>query len=319
MTDIISFDIRAIIQDSVTELTRHLTDTIEKKIHIDISNAFYESKSKSSIFGFEDDEYFGKSPPGLYFTGGFDPIHGKYISYYNPHNRRDQVTELKFDKHNYPIITIAYRDTSYQGNTHNNAYIMNTINGRKLTNDEIFIIQLCIHKISLSDDVYLFSYGHYSLKTGLEYIMAKYKLGSTDAILDTYFKTVIEYKLKALKYDSIKNITDIEELQTDISELKAEYDVLHDAHEEQLELCKERIKAYKELKIEHTILQESHIALQEKYDTLNTRPDKPYTMDAELQKERYENSLLKIEMQLQKERYENDLLKKEIQLLMSSR
>lgn len=316
MTDIISFDIRAIIQDSVTELTRHLTDTIEKKIHNDISNAFYDSLSKSSIFGFEDDEYFGKSPPN---KGSNSDIY-----YICSNSYGEQSNPLNYDKNKYPIITINWCSNNGGGggrmDNYTKTFMMNTINGRKLTNDEIFIIQLCISQICkpFSSNDYI-CFNHFSMVTGLEYIMAKYKLGSTDAILDTYFKTVTEYKLKALKYDSIKNITDIEGLQTDIADLKAEYDVLHDEHEEQLELCKEKIKAYEELKIEHTILQESHIALQEKYDTLNMQPDKPCTMDTELQKERYENSLLKMEMQLQKERYENDLLKKEIQLLMSSR
>lgn len=201
MTDIINFNIKQLIESSVSELNKNLTNDIEKKIREDVINKLLEHKTKDSIFDLDDIKEFGKVEPKDIFSDMKDYYS---IGGYNGAPSRIQ----NFKPNEYPIIAVKKHMNGYG---HHVNYITNIENNKILTNDEIFIRLTIFNKynntflLSAGDTLIIINYNKYIKKYLYNNENYNVKLSDEyDKIIKQYFDTIADYKINAIEYDKIK-------------------------------------------------------------------------------------------------------------------
>jgi hypothetical protein len=252
MTNIINFDIKQLIEKSISELTKNLSDDIEIKVRNDITNKILETKSSPSIFGLDDIKEFAKIKPN---SGD------KYLSD-NCQSYGPRITT--FSKDEYPII-IYNRWSSSNCSYY---YETNMYNNKIMNNDMIFISLLIFNNYSkakdyshehnggsswgsnleqIVDDQFIFNFSYLGLKTIPNGLRNDYNCEPKrefDALMkynykkliNYYFDAITDYKIKAIEYDKIKNIQDktselteqLSDMQNKYSELEAKYKELEE-------------------------------------------------------------------------------------------
>lgn len=301
MTDIINFDIKQLIESSVSELNKNLTDNIEIKIREDVINKILETKSKESIFELDDIKEFGKVEPKDIFS---DMNMKDYYSVRGYNGSPSQIQNFKLNE--YPIIAVRKHISGYG---HPVNYITNIENNKILTNDEIFIRLIIFNKyyntFLLSDGQtniiincdkyikkYLYNNENYNIKLSNEY----------DKIIKQYFDTIADYKIKSIEYDKIKN-KQFNEMKL-IEENKELEEEIYNIQTENIRLKEQNNKLDEENNIQKIIIKDFESRVQNNKN--------------ELQEYKHKYEQLIKDLEIQKQTFENDLLKKELQLVLLS-
>lgn len=271
MTELINFEITKTVSDLVIKLNKDLIDDLSSKIKSDVVNSIIHSAStKKSIFGLDDIKDLGKIYKNETLIDNFPSFDDDTL---------------------YPII--IYYDTNTSNSSDNRAYksIPNILNGKKLSNDEIFIIFVMFNKYKIHDKCLKLDAGGrnnyintvsylpkiiYENKERLfadissDFTFDKSEITGTycpdivyDMFIRKYFDRIIDYKLKAIKYDEIKDALPIEELQRKCKLLKDENTELKKISKKDLE------DENRELKLENAVLMEQLVKLQEMNEKLN--------------------------------------------------
>ena len=127
MTDIITFDVKNPIENSINELVKTLSNDIEKKIREDITNNILTNITTKSIYGLDDIKDFGKFNEEL--TTVFKENEYCILCYY-----KGRVIKKG------PCTSIS------------DVYITNIIDGLLLSNDDILFLALFSIKSRTFDD-----------------------------------------------------------------------------------------------------------------------------------------------------------------------
>ena len=236
MTDIITFDVKKPIENSINELVKTLSNDIEKKIREDITNNILTNITTKSIYGLDDIKDFGK----------LNYIHPhiqcqKTMNYFVSYNYTHQNSNslIIFEKNEYPILC-------YQKLTHGNSgtiynrYITNIIDGLLLSNDDILFLALFSIKSRTFDDnncignTFFPSDNFIAYLVQNDYIDAGCKTigflkNKLDNSLRRYFVSVHDNKIKAFEFDKL--LKKYKELEVSINNNKKELDESKDKYE----------------------------------------------------------------------------------------
>jgi len=158
MTDIITFDVKKPIENSINELVKNLSNDIEKKIREDITNNILSNVTTKSIYGLDDIKDFGKlsdsTPNNRWNRNPLSNVQCEqtknYFSSFSPDNKQIIV----FKENEYPILYYSQLDFSENRNNGINFYITNIIDGLLLSNDDILLLVLFLinHRVILHDN-----------------------------------------------------------------------------------------------------------------------------------------------------------------------
>jgi hypothetical protein len=254
MTDIITFDVKKPIENSINELVKNLSNDIEKKIREDITNNILMNITTKSIYGLDDIKDFGKlSDSTLSYI--YHPMENgynrnsisniqceqtkNYFSSFSPDNKQIIV----FKENEYPILYYSQLDFSENRNNGINFYITNIIDGLLLSNDDILLLVLfSIKSITnlnrgnpfISFDNFIPSDNFIEYLVQNDYIDVGYKTPSflqnkLDNSLRRYFASVHDNKIKAFEFDKL--LEKYKELEISINNNKIELDEAKDKYE----------------------------------------------------------------------------------------
>jgi hypothetical protein len=230
MTDIINFDIKQLIESSVSEFNKNLTTNLEVKIREDIIKNILETKSRDSIFGLDNIADFGKLDPKLIVSGltTIDNYPSNYTSY-----DRSMIYNISFQKDEYPILVLTTGGGGYSPFSFH--YTTNRILNKILSNDEILLLILLA--IKMQTNIYNDNFWRdfpmiqeplklYLVENNLmnENYGSEFRTNNKlDKSIKKYFDAITDYKIKAIEYDKIKDKQfDEKRLKEENKELKEE-------------------------------------------------------------------------------------------------
>lgn len=323
MTDIINFNIKQLIESSVSELNKNLTNDIEKKIREDVINKYLEYKTKDSIFGFDDIKEFGKLK--INSLPNCATCDNMYLGHFTD-NTPIRNPPLIFIKDEYPIICIHYTNQSQGCSTERYFnYITNLIENQIMNYDEIFISILFYYKFNNSNykvtlysefdellDICIKNFPSLKLKKyikGLNIGQEIRCIKSIDKLIKKYFVTVADYKIKAIEYDKIKD-KQFNEKQF-IKENKELEEEIYNIQTENIRLKGQNNKLDEENNIQKIIIKNFESRVQNNENQLLLKEN-------QLQEYKHKYEQLIKDLEIQKQTFENDLLKKELQLVLLS-
>jgi len=231
MTDIITFDLEKLIENSIIELN--------KKIRKNVTNNLLTSISKESIYELDDIKDFGKlSDPTLSDIYNFSE--NKYSIYSNLELFPYHSDYLKLNEGEYPILMC----NEISNSSRQIHYITNIIDGLMLNNDDILFLILIVIKINKRKKQpfyrpcdtlikYLKENNFIDADSNNEYILNK--------SLKYYFTCIHDNKIKAFEFDKlIKNNKLLEDENYNFQEEKNNLiDKIIRLEEEKYIYCKE--------------------------------------------------------------------------------
>ena len=210
MTDIITFDVKKPIENSINELVKNLSNDIEKKIREDITNNILMNITTKSIYGLDDIKNFGKL---------------------------DTESTVIFKENEYSILSYKGRVlVNENGSGIGDVYITNIIDGLLLSNDDILLLALLSIKYRSTN-----KYGHVNIgfilsDNFIEYLVqndyidvnfqCNFLQNKLDKSLKRYFASVHDNKIKAFEFDKL--LKKYKELEVSIDNNKKEFDKLKD-------------------------------------------------------------------------------------------
>ena len=204
MTDIITFDVKKPIENSINELVKNLSNDIEKKIREDITNNLLTNITTTSIYGLDDIKDFGKfSSESIVCQNNI-----LQLTHFEMFKKINENYYIKENKENeYPIL-----NTYVNMNCGENYYISNIIDGLLLSNDDILLLSLFSIKLS---NPYIPHYKPFPqfidylvqnnyIETGYISVKNKYTTDKKlDKSLKRYFASVHDNKIKAFEFDKL--------------------------------------------------------------------------------------------------------------------
>ena len=315
MTDIITFDVKKPIENSINELVKNLSNDIEKKIREDITNNILMNITTKSIYGLDDIKDFGKlSDSTLSYI--YHPIENaynrnsisniqceqtkNYFSSFSPHNKQIIV----FKENEYPILYYSQLDFSENRNNGINFYITNIIDGLLLSNDDILLLVLfSIKSITnlnrgnpfISFDNFIPSANFIDFLIQNNYIdvgfQTSFLQNKLDKSLKRYFASVHDNKIKAFEFDKLlekyKKLEDyIYNIQENENKLQKK---ITNLEEENYIYCKEILELEEtiqtKIELENNKQKETIIDLEYKNKNLEEEYNKLFTIFTETKDE----------------------------------
>ena len=236
MTDIITFDVKNPIENSINELI---------KIREDITNNILTNITTKSIYGLDDIKDFGKLSISTAHNRCYRKSYSNsnvqceqtknYFSNFSPDNKQIIV----FKENEYPILYYSQLDFPENAKNGINFYITNIIDGLLLSNDDILLLVLFSIKsitnrgdpfCSLSFDNFIPSANFIKYLVQNDYIDVDFQTVSLqnklDKSLKRYFASVHDNKIKAFEFDKL--LKKYKELEISIDNNKKEFDKLKD-------------------------------------------------------------------------------------------
>ena len=202
MTDIITFDVKKPIENSINELVKNLSNDIEKKIREDIINNILTNITTKSIYGLDD---FGKF--------------------------NEELTTV-FKENEYFILRYKGRVIKEEGGCTftGDVYITNIIDGLLLSNDDILLLALLSIKYlsgcSISNNFIKYLVQNNYIDVDFQTSFLQNKL---DKSLKRYFASVHDNKIKAFEFDKL--LKKYKDLEVSINNNKKELDESKDKYE----------------------------------------------------------------------------------------
>ena len=211
MTDILTFDLEKIIENSIIELN--------KRIREDITNNLLSTQPKDYIYELDDIKDFGKlSDPTL--SNIYNFIENKYSIYSNLELFPYHTDYLKLCEGEYPIL-MCNEISNSSGQIH---YITNIIDGLMINNDDILFLILIAIKINKKRKQPIYRPCNTVIKYLKENKFINTELDNDYMLnnsLKRYFVNIHYNKIKVFEFDKlIKNNKILEDENYDIQEEK---------------------------------------------------------------------------------------------------
>ena len=267
MTDIITFDVKKPIENSINELVKTLSNDIEKKIREDITNNILTNITTKSIYGLDDIKDFGK------LCGDYSPLwissQNKFNLYFN--SQASPTIYENFSIEEYPIL--------YSRIESKIIYITNVIDGLLLNNDDIlFLILISLKMTTRPDYCYMTTRNDSDIVIPLlikNNFINNGERGDKklDKSLKRYFASVHDNKIKAFEFDKLlKKYKELEvsinNNKKELDESKDKYEISNDENGMYKDKIKELIKLIKNTELEINKQKEIIIDLENKNKNL---------------------------------------------------
>ena len=279
MTDIITFDVKKPIENSINELVKTLSNDInelvktlsndiEKKIREDITNNILTNITTKSIYGLDDIKDFGK------LCGDYSPLwissQNKFNLYFN--SQASPTIYENFSIEEYPILYSIINES-------NIIYITNVIDGLLLNNDDIlFLILISLKMTTRPGYCYMTTRNDSDIVIPLlikNNFINNGERGDKklDKSLKRYFASVHDNKIKAFEFDKLlKKYKELElsinNNKKELDESKDKYEISNDENGMYKDEIKELIKLIKNTELEINKQKEIIIDLEDKNKNL---------------------------------------------------
>jgi hypothetical protein len=248
MTDIITFNVKKPIENSINELVKNLSNDIEKKIREDITNNILSNVTTKSIYGLDDIKDFGKI---------------------------DEESTVIFKENEYSILRYKGKVTtrgvfSSTGHFITDVYITNIINGLLLSNDDILLLALLSIKYRSTNMHGYVNIGFMPSANFIDFLVqndyidvgcqTSFLQNKLDKSLKRYFASVHDNKIKAFEFDKLlEKYKELKEtIQTKIEkEYNKLFTIFTETKEELYKTNKENNNLIEELNKLFTVFTES--------------------------------------------------------------
>ena len=257
MTDIITFDVKKPIENSINELVKNLSNDIEKKIREDITNNILTNITTKSIYGLDDIKDFGKF--------------------------NEELTTV-FKENEYFILCYKGRvikEGCCVGIS--DVYITNIIDGLLLSNDDILLLALLSIKYRSTNTSGYENIGFILSEKFIKYLVQNnyidvdfqpsFLQNKLDKSLKRYFASVHDNKIKAFEFDKLlKKYKELElsinNNKKELDESKDKYEISNDENGMYKDEIKELIKLIKNTELEINKQKKIIIDLEDKNKNL---------------------------------------------------